>query len=262
MISNSFLEKNYPKRSNYVLKATHKTDYWFGLEYARIQHYDEITNGRFNIVIYSSSDAEGDFYAIPFALIRSVLQENSLIKSKTRRRWVGNIRYHILKFRNSETKINLTDFFGLADTSPALSSEILNEYAIENKLIEVNSRVKQSYFRKQILKNYHNKCCISGISTPSILIASHIIPWSHRINTRLDPQNGICLSVLFDKLFDQGLMTFNVDYEVCFTPSLISDNTLWNTVRFYQGQRIFLPDKFYPKQEYLRYHRESIFCSS
>ena len=40
----------------------------------------------------------------------------------------------------------------------------------------VKTRVNQSIFRTIILATYNNKCCITGISNPELLIASHIIP--------------------------------------------------------------------------------------
>ena len=42
----------------------------------------------------------------------------------------------------------------------------------------VKTRVNQSFFRKVVLSSYENKCCITGIETSELLIASHTIPWS------------------------------------------------------------------------------------
>ena len=41
------------------------------------------------------------------------------------------------------------------------------------------------------------------------MIASHIKPWEHSSDSeRLDPNNGILLSMLIDGLFDNGLVSF------------------------------------------------------
>lgn len=67
---------------------------------------------------------------------------------------------------------------------------------------EVKTRVNQSVFRLMVLTNYTTKCAITGIDIPELLLASHIVPWSKNENERLNPENGICLSALYDKAFD------------------------------------------------------------
>ena len=59
------------------------------------------------------------------------------------------------------------------------------QYVGHEKERTVKTRVNQSVFRKIILAAYNNTCCVSGIDTPELLIASHIVPWS------LDEKNTI-----------------------------------------------------------------------
>jgi len=66
---------------------------------------------------------------------------------------------------------------------------------------------RQSIFKKVVLQTYSNKCSMSNIDLPELLIASHNVPWSSNKNERLNPYNGICLSPLYDYVFDRGLMT-------------------------------------------------------
>mgnify|MGYP006111377319 FL=1 len=76
----------------------------------------------------------------------------------------------------------------------------------------VTSRVGQGYYRQQILEKWNGKCPISGINIKSILISSHIVPWSECTDEeRLDVNNGILLSPNFDSLFDRHLISFNED---------------------------------------------------
>ncbi len=126
----------------------------------------------------------------------------------------------------------------------------------------VKARVNQSFFRTVITSIYYNKCAVSSIDLPELLIASHILPWSINEKERLNPANGICLSPLYDKVFDKGLMTLNDDYKIIFSKKLlkISDkNTYTSLFEIYENQQINLPDKFFPKQEFLDYHRKNIF---
>jgi putative restriction endonuclease len=71
----------------------------------------------------------------------------------------------------------------------------------------VKTRVNQSFFRKTILAAYNIRCCITGLSIPSLLTASHIVPWSEDEANRMNPKNGLCLNALHDRAFDKGWIT-------------------------------------------------------
>ena len=76
----------------------------------------------------------------------------------------------------------------------------------------VTSRVGQGYFRNLLIEKYDNKCAVTKSSIHSILIASHIVPWSESTEEeRLDVNNGILLSPLYDALFDKHFISFNDD---------------------------------------------------
>ena len=68
-------------------------------------------------------------------------------------------------------------------------------------------RVNQSLFRKMVLTNFNNQCCITGITETELIVASHILPWSKDKGNRLNPKNGLALNYLHDKAFDCGLLT-------------------------------------------------------
>jgi putative restriction endonuclease len=71
------------------------------------------------------------------------------------------------------------------------------------------ARIGQGQFRQDLIKKW-KKCAISGITNFSLLIASHILPWSKSDDSqRLDPYNGFLLAVHIDRLFDQGLISFD-----------------------------------------------------
>ena len=73
------------------------------------------------------------------------------------------------------------------------------------------ARMGQGSFRDRVLKYWNGACPLTGIREPALLRASHIIPWN-RCETeaaRLDPDNGLLLSPLWDAAFDRGLVTFD-----------------------------------------------------
>lgn len=127
----------------------------------------------------------------------------------------------------------------------------------------VKTRVNQSIFRTIILATYNNKCCITGISNPELLIASHILPWSKDEKNRMNPMNGLALNALHDKAFETGLITIDANsYKIRISLSLnkkgVSDSIKQNFLD-YEGKEIILPDKFLPDREFLKVHNDSRF---
>ncbi|MDQ3048135.1 MAG: HNH endonuclease [Bacteroidota bacterium] len=79
----------------------------------------------------------------------------------------------------------------------------------------VNSRVGQGAYRKRIIHRWEYKCAVTGFEKPEILVASHIHPWKDSTDLeRLDVNNGILLSPVYDALFDRHLITFTNDGKI------------------------------------------------
>lgn len=128
----------------------------------------------------------------------------------------------------------------------------------------IKTRVNQSLFRKIVLATYNNKCCITGLAQPELLIASHIVPWSKNESIRLSPMNGLCLNALHDKAFDTGLIAIRPDdYTIILSDKLkqkkMISPALESSFIAYEKHSIILPDKFLPEPEYLDYHYKHIF---
>jgi len=126
----------------------------------------------------------------------------------------------------------------------------------------VRTRVNQSFFRASILSLYNQKCCITGLSIPDLLIASHIVPWSKDENNRLNPRNGLCLNAMHDRAFDKGFITVTPEYKVKISNYFAdygNEEIVSEIFSKYDNQKIILPDKFSPNKEFLSYHNEKIF---
>lgn len=126
----------------------------------------------------------------------------------------------------------------------------------------IKTRVNQSFFRKTVLASYKNKCCITELSVPNLLIASHIVPWSKDQKNRVNPHNGLCLNPLHDMAFDKGFITIDKNYRVIvskeiknLTPKKVFEDYFYR----YENQKIILPDKFLPFKEFLEFHNNNIF---
>jgi putative restriction endonuclease len=132
----------------------------------------------------------------------------------------------------------------------------------ESKVREVKTRVNQNIFRQIVLSSYSGKCAISRIDISDFLVASHIIPWSVNEKERLNPENGICLSSLYDKAYDKGFIGISVNHEVLLSKPLADHSAKDFYSRFFshlKGSKIQLPERFLPKKEFLEYHLDTIF---
>jgi putative restriction endonuclease len=134
----------------------------------------------------------------------------------------------------------------------------------EARLKEVKTRVNQNIFRQIVLANYSGKCAISGIDIPEFLFASHIIPWSKNEEERLNPENGICLSALYDKAYDRGFIAINEQYELLISSDLKKKSKYDYYPKYFlhlENKKIMLPNKYLPNKEFLQYHLDEIFSS-
>ena len=116
--------------------------------------------------------------------------------------------------------------------------------------------------QKIVLTNYNHQCALSGIDVEELLIASHIMPWSVNKEERLNPANGICLSALYDKAFDQGLISFDMKYNLVLSKRLKKnvDKEYYN--KYFgniEGQQLRMPNKFLPEKRFLEWHLDCVF---
>ena len=126
----------------------------------------------------------------------------------------------------------------------------------------VQIRVNQVRFRKAVLASYNNTCCISGLRHQKLVIASHIVPWSIDQENRLNPRNGLCLSALHDRAFDQGLITISDEAKVLISKSVRAMEGMSAFIDQFiscENMSIQKPERFAPDHALLRWHRENIF---
>ena len=76
---------------------------------------------------------------------------------------------------------------------------------------EVRQRIGQDVFREALMDLWQGRCAVTGLALPpQLLRASHAKPWAKASNyERLDPFNGLLLSIHLDAMFDTGLIAFS-----------------------------------------------------
>lgn len=148
----------------------------------------------------------------------------------------------------SETARDASDDFVLAD------------YTGETRQAIVQQRVKQDFFRRAVLNSYHGRCCISGVSDPRFLVASHIVAWRDDKANRLNPCNGLCLSAIHDRAFDKHLFSLSDDNRIVLSGQLKASKDTFLQEVFWpiEDRLVELPERFTPETALIRKHREKM----
>ncbi len=128
----------------------------------------------------------------------------------------------------------------------------------------IERRVGQGFFRRAVLANFENRCCITGLAEPSLLNASHIIPWGIDLKNRHNPANGLCLSATFDRAFDRGLITLDQSNNVVVSKALLNHSSDETRAYFsnYQGKSIWSASRFDPDPNFLSWHSNEVFVDA
>ncbi len=250
---------------NYVRIASPNTDYWVDFRVSKLNQYRKEFGDDFNLVIIGDKSVEGDFYMIPYRLVKEAFTEETLYRTP-RQRWMASIVFHQLRIRRCPFTIDIGSYYGVPDSDVLNAGQVLSEdfadYAIQNRIMEINARQKQSLFRKKVLANFRHRCCLSNVREDNFLIASHIIPWSVRIETRLDPSNGLCLFYVYDKLFNDGYFSLNDDLRVVVTSQVSSlSSEIRDILTSIKAQKIRAPSNFPVSLSYISYHQKNVFMS-
>lgn len=128
---------------------------------------------------------------------------------------------------------------------------------------ETKLRRGQDFFRAAVFAAHESKCCITGITHPALLRASHIIPWASSTDAhRVDPRNGLCLNTLHDAAFDRGLITFSEDLTLRISGRLkkqVPGGIYQEMFECHASQPINLPARYRPLDEFLTHHRTKVF---
>ncbi len=130
-------------------------------------------------------------------------------------------------------------------------------YAVPDSTATTKTRGSaQKAFAGAVKANYGYRCAITGIVTKDFLVAAHIVPWGKDQSIRLDPSNGICLSMLVDRAFENGYLLIEDDLTIRIDWGRVGkDQTLRNQLEPYDGQKLSVPRRGTPQPEYLRRRR-------
>jgi putative restriction endonuclease len=135
----------------------------------------------------------------------------------------------------------------------------------------VLARRGQGKFRANV-EAIESSCRLTGVTNPTLLIASHIKPWRlcETARERLDGMNGLLLTPDADLLFDRGFISFEDNGEALVSPRVDKSDLrrlgfaelAIERFGFEEAPAAWRTDQFAPRQcDYLDYHRREVFVS-
>lgn len=140
------------------------------------------------------------------------------------------------------------------DTSQDTGTVEFIPTATEREML-VKQRLTQGRFRKDLMERYNERCAVTSLDVPSLLVASHIKPWSESTaKEQNDVDNGFLLVAHLDKLFDQHLITFDIQGRI------VISNTISHRQRSLLGlsNSMRIDNLTSGNQRYLNYHRKQL----
>jgi hypothetical protein len=117
---------------------------------------------------------------------------------------------------------------------------------------EARRRRGQAKLRELVLRNYNSTCALCDVNDRGLLVASHIIGWSERTDTRGRLSNAVCLCRFHDALFENGYWSLSDDLRVL-SRSPIKSGTIRSVLPANISFR--RPTSYIPAGEYVRHHR-------
>ena len=117
------------------------------------------------------------------------------------------------------------------------------------------TRLHQDMFSNAVLSSYAWKCAITGLSERSLVEAAHIRPWKDSSEMRLQPSNGIALSVTMHRAFDKNLLGISPDMKCEFSRELLRSVAEGSAAAEFLAQlnhqSLQMPEKFQPNRDFL-----------
>ena len=162
----------------------------------------------------------------------------------------------VMKLENENTKEVVFYWKLFADfTQMAEQQYWAKHYGKKKTATIIRKRDGQIKYRQDLFAQF-GYCPFSKIDDVRLLIASHIKPWAIcDVHEKNDPNNGLMLSPLFDKLFDKGYISFEDDGQLKISDWLSVANRDRIDFQFDVNDLHLTAER----KKYLDYHRRNVF---
>lgn len=122
----------------------------------------------------------------------------------------------------------------------------------------VKSRVGQNKFRLKVIEACNGICAFTKVDDTSLMNAGHIKPWAiSNDEEKLDPNNGLLFTLTFDRLFNNGYISFTDERKLILSPLVSKKNA--KLLGLVEGTIIPIPLIKGKRKNYMEYHRDVVF---
>lgn len=142
-------------------------------------------------------------------------------------------------------------------------SELLNLDS-KVKIILLKSIVRNSFFRKLVVREYDYRCAfcklrITRNPNQNIVDGAHIKPFSEFLDSKID--NGLSLCKNHHWAFDLGWFSIDDNYRILVAQGFDDDSPYTRAMKEFDRELIVLPsdERYFPRRESLQWHRENKF---
>jgi hypothetical protein len=120
-------------------------------------------------------------------------------------------------------------------------------------------RIGQNVFRSALMEYWEKSCAVTGVQNPTLLRASHIVPWAtcESDEERLNVHNGLLLVATLDAAFDSGLITFEDNGRILISGKLSEGDQISSGI----GQHMRLTRMNDEVRKRLAWHRDNLFTN-
>lgn len=208
------------------------------IEYFNIKLMNNLSGQRGYINTTTKNNSGGYFHlrscCIPFATYIRILKLEDAA--------TGNILFYIKLFPNFDEMYEQVQYIRKYGRRSVSSSH-------------ATARTGQAKYKRELVQIF-NECPFSHIMDERILVASHILPYaSCNSSQKYDPENGLLLSPLYDKLFDKGFITF--DQQGNLRKTIWLSSAEWEKIPLnYNLQDLHLTNQ---RKAYLQFHETYVF---
>lgn len=194
-----------------------------------------------------------NMYELELAISLIMIEPSFVAKDKKGNHMYSNSLKRFRCYRYLNTDIGIQE---VVEETLVMENENLTK---TEKEVIVKARRGQGKFRESLINKYDNRCIMTDISISQVLVASHIKPWVVCNNQeRVDVNNGLLLSATYDRLFDSGLITFDINGKIKISSMISKENA--NKLNLTYGKKYNI--KYHPEMnKYIKYHNEIIFVA-
>jgi putative restriction endonuclease len=164
----------------------------------------------------------------------------------------------------ADSKLNSTDFADIDLKFDRVEEPELQNLDSEVKVTLRKSIVRNSFFRKLVVREYDYRCAFCKlriIRDPSqnLVDGAHIKPFSEFLDSKID--NGLSLCKNHHWAFDLGWFSVDDNYRIIVARDLDDDSPYTRAMKDFDRDPIALPsnERYFPRLESLAWHRENKF---